>query len=172
MIKSPWGHFHTYYWFWVCCYTNLINYKPSQRSIIEHNCPEPLTAVLCEDGARYRHQESCQCIQLIAQVNRGMALCWMEADSVTVGYGASDRWRSKPDPQREQEQEYSLDQRILELVTGKGKKKLGLGFSHGWLSNSSRIAMDRVICYFKWTWDCQVSEPSMCIFHSVHLCSK
>ena len=56
----------------------------------------------------------------------------MKAGSVTVESGASDGWRSKPDPRREQEQGYALDQRISELVIEKEKQeKLGLAFRMG-----------------------------------------
>lgn len=56
----------------------------------------------------------------------------MEAGAVTVDSGASDGWRSKPDPRREQEQGYALDQRISELVIEKEKQeRLGLAFRMG-----------------------------------------
>lgn len=56
----------------------------------------------------------------------------MEAGSVTVESSASDGWRSKPDPWREQEQGYVLDQRISELVIEKEKQeKLELAFRMG-----------------------------------------
>lgn len=56
----------------------------------------------------------------------------MEAGSVTVESGASDGWRSKPDPRREQKQGYGLDHRISELVIEKKKQeKLGLAFRMG-----------------------------------------